>query len=257
MVPPKPNTRTNVTKDESINLDQLSSKLSEEGKMIVAIIQHEFSIMKADLQATIESKNEEISDLKEEVNNLRKELNTVKLMVDDADAYERKDTIIISGDQVPLVTQGENCSEIVKDLISSELRISMSAESMSTVHRLGRKPANQAPDRRSLIVKLVRRDLKRELILASRNQPKPAKLFIQESLTPTRKSLLFGLRQMKRSNLIKGCNSYEGRIYAYTAPTDGATRDTRHLISCYDDLVKFCRQYVKQPLEIFLENWTH
>ena len=129
-------------------------------------------------------------------------------------------------------------------------------ESISTAHRLGRKPANQTQDKRSLIVKFVRRDLKHDLLKASRQQAKPPRIYVAESLTPPRQSIFYALRRMKKAKMIQGCNSYEGRVYAFTK-NPAADRDLRHLISGYEDLKKFCRNYVKEPLEKFLETWNH
>ena len=237
----------------TINFDALS----EESRSIVMLIRNDISELKIHFESLLKDRDEEISKLKENISELHEDLNKANIMIDDADAYERKDTVIFSGDHVPLAETGENCVDIVQKLSKDHLKINLTPDTISTAHRLGRRPISQAPDRRKIVVKLVRRDLKHDLIYASRKQPKPAKLFIHESLTPRRNTLLFALRQMKKSKLINGCTSYDGRIYAYTVPADRANKDVRHLITSIDSLKIFCSKYVKQPLENFLDNWSH
>ena len=236
----------------STNLDDLS----EESRSIVMLFRNDISELKTHFESLLKRKDAEISELKESVSHLKEELSKAKLLIDDADAYERKDTVILSGEHIPLAETGENCIEIVKNIVKDHFKINLSTETISTAHRLGRKPPNQTPDRRNIVVKLVRRDLKQDLIHASRKQMRPAKLFVFESLTPSRNTLLYALRQMKKSKLIKGCTSYDGRIYAYTAAPN-LDKDIRHHISSYDSLKSFCVKFVKQPLEVFLESWNH
>ena len=178
--------------------------------------------------------------------------------MDDNDAYERRDTIIIAGQGIPEVSQGEICSNVVRNLIQEKLNIVIQNNDISTAHRLGPKRENQSSDKRNLIVKLCRRDLKRDLISASKRQQSPS-IFINESLTPTRKTILNALRKMKRDhpNLVKGCSTFNGRVFAFTPVTQGpSTRDVRHLVNNHETLVKFCCDYVKLPLDLFLQSFS-
>ena len=255
-MPPK-RTIPELVSENSPNLQDIKSKLSKEGKLLVTYMEETILKLKMDLECSIQSKNMEITELKSEVTTLQGEVKKLKCLVDDADAYERKDTIIVSGDALPAATTGEVSSEIIRAVVGNELKFNLPADGISTAHRLGKKPTNQTVDKRNIIVKLVRRDLKHELIKASRHQPKPARLFISESLTPSRQTLLFALRRMKKSGLIQGCHSYEGRVYAFTAAHTASGRDFRHLIASYEDLREFCNRHVKQPLDNFLDSWNH
>ena len=244
---------TSLTNLGTIDIDDLG----DESRSIVMLIRNDITEMKSHFETLLKKKDNEISKLKQDVTELQKELSKAKSMIDDADAFERKDTVILSGDHIPVAETGENCSEIVRTIVKDHLKINLPSESISVAHRMGRRPANHAPDRHNIVVKLVRRDLKHDLIYASRKQPKPTKLFIHESLTPARNSLLYALRQMRKMKLVKGCNSYEGKIFAYTASLRNGDRDVRHFISSFESLKSFCTQYVKQPLENFLGTWNH
>ena len=126
---------------------------------------------------------------------------------------------------------------------------------------LAKKNIDQTPDRRSIIVKFCRRDCKRSVISASR-KTKDSGIFVNECLTPVRKSIFNALLAMKRSHpdLVKGCATFDGRVFAFTKPapfSPAPARDQRHLISSFDGLRKFCCEYVKKPLDSFLESPTH
>ena len=203
----------NISNNSQTPIDILASNpmLSEESKLIISAIKEIIKNMKNELQVVIESRNEEVKQLKGEVFELKKEVSSLKALVDDADAYERKDTVIISGPNIPHSTPGENSSEVVRKLIKDHLKINLSADGISTAHRLGQKSMNQAVDKRSFIVKLVRRDLKYDLISASKNQ-NPRRIYVTESLTPTRRTIFNALRKMKAAKLIKRCSSYDDLI---------------------------------------------
>ena len=114
-------------------------------------------------------------------------------------------------------------------------------------------------------MKLCRSDTKREILMAKRNfSDRSSSLFINESLTPRRRTILFALRQMKRAHptLVTGCSSIDGRIYAYTKPDpisdpNSRPRNIRHLVNTHEKLVEFCRHFVMKPLDTFLDSWNH
>ena len=250
-----------VTMPDRKSLEELNKALSKDGKLIVAYLEQRFTDFETKFMEIVSSNKSEISKLNSEVHTLKKEVQNLKSLIDDGEAYERRDTIVLSGDSIPPVSQGERCSDIARNLIKEELKINLPPETISTSHRLGRKPQSQMEDRRKIIVKLCRRDLKGEIISASRKGGRSSKLFVNESLTPQRSAILFALRRMKREhpNVVKGCQSFDGRIYAYTKPpsTSPSARDQRHLINTHEALVNFCREHVKRPLDNFIESWNY
>ena len=243
------------------NLDV--TKLSEESKLIVSLLRDEIRLMKTELIDLVNSKNEKIVKCENEIVLLKTEVRKLKNELDHTDSYQRRETVILSGNGVPEGNNDENCKAVVCHLVKNQLKLNLNPEDISTAHRLGRKPGYQRPDKRNIIVKLCRRDLKQDLIRASRTQVAPRNLYVNESLTPIRKKILFHLRQMKRAHpdIVSGCSSVEGRIYAYTKPSSPSSgvsgfdrRDVRHLVNDHDTLVEFCRDFIRQPLDNFLES---
>ena len=132
---------------------------------------------------------------------------------------------------------------------------------MSAAHRSGAKPRAQKPDRRNIVVKLCRRELKRELLYASISV-RPPDIYINESLTPLRSNLLCALRRAKRRfpERISACNSIEGRVYVWVPPSsagDGDGRDIRLNIDTSDKLMDFCDKTLKVPLSSIVDSWPY
>ena len=261
----------------------MAPKLDIQSKTIIATMESKFEelnsqieSLKAEFSLLINSKNEEISALNEQVDFLKARVIKLENSIDDEDAYVRRDTVIFSGSSVPEVKNGEICSNLIHDLVRDKLKINLNHNDISVAHRIGKKPINQGTDKRGIMVKLCRRETKNELISANRNLKSSnanSTLYINESLTPKRRSILFALRQMKRQHptIIAGCSTYDGRVYAYTKPApvqstspasststahSSSTRNVRHLVNCHASLTEFCRKYIKLPLDNFLDSWN-
>jgi hypothetical protein len=241
-------------------------ELSKDGKLIVEAITRKFdeltlrfSEMKEEFRAEIAKKDEQVSGLQEEVDALKLKVSGMEEKVDDADAYERRDTLIFSGSSVPLVTEDENCGEIVRKLVKDKLNLNMAATDISTTHRLGRKPVTQKQDTRNIVVKLCRRDLKGDLLSACR-QLKPDNLYINESLTPNRSTILYALRKAKRQfpDKVSGTGTMNGRVCVWVKPPNPETplpRNSRMFVNTRLTLESFCTDILGVPSSTLIENW--
>ena len=253
-MPPK-NKNANVQKDSAEAVSMDIDKLSPDGKILINMMKSEFQKFREEFSGLLAAKNTEIERLQAKVLSLEDELKKVKDNIDGAEAYERRDTIVLSGSSIPAGSQGENCVATVQSLIKDKFRVEVSDHDISCSPRLGPKPNNQEPDKRSLIVKFCRRDVKTNVLISGR-RAKAHGLFVNESLTPARNSIYRTLRTIKRSHpqLVKGCSTFDGNVFAYTkAPNPNSTRDVRHKINTHERLTKFCEEHVKQPLSAFLD----
>ena len=129
------NPKSNTGDDEINECD-----LSEEGRLIAKIIERKFDTIETKLTEDLKNRDCEVNDLRSEVNQLRIKLGRMKEKIDDADAYERRDTIIISGNDVPSATHGEIVSDIVCGVVRDRLKLEMDVTDISAAHRLGPKP---------------------------------------------------------------------------------------------------------------------
>ena len=189
-----------------------------------------------------------------EVNQLRIKLGRMEEKIDDADACERRNTIILSGNDVLSATQGEIVSDIVCGVVRDRLKLEMDVTDISAAHRLGPKPKSQGTDRRKIIVKLCRRERKYDLITACK-QTKPPNLQTKPpNLTPTRNNIPFSLRCAKKKfpNIVAACSSHDGKVYAWIKPPNPDApfaRNSKLFINTQDQLQDFCRKSLKVQIE--------
>ena len=150
---------------------------------------------------------------------------------------------------------GENCSAIVSGILKDKLNVNISLNDISVSHRLGRASGSQRPDRRSLIVKFCRRDMKTDVLRACKTV-KPQGIFANESLTATRRSIHEVLRKAKKDcPKISGTTTIDGSVYAWIKPPiPGAAgaRDTRVMINTMLKLRSFFEDTLERPLENYL-----
>lgn len=244
---------TNRTDKQSI-----LSTIREEFSAFSLLIKEEFREFRQEVNEKLEQAFSKIKVLEDENKDLRSLVNRLEEKIDDNDAYERRDCVIFNGDALPIAENGENTALVATELIKNKLKINVKPEEISTAHRMGKKPANQTPDRRKIIIKLCRRDLKKDILFACKNI-KPG-FYANESLTPIRNTILFGLRNMRKdptaSKIVKGASSYDGRVFAWVKSTNSAS-DTRISINSRVKFEEFACKYVQMPVDNFITHWPN
>ena len=213
--------------------------------------------MKAELVDLCKCKDEKIYRLENQVKELNEKLTKLDDKIDEQEAYERRDSLIISGKKLPKVVPNENCPELVKKILAENLGLTMSPNEISVSHRLGPIPISQRPDQRKIIVKFCRRDAKMDVLAAAR-RVKPEDLYVNESLTPIRQNIMFALRRAKREhpNLISGTSTIEGSVYVWVKPPNPeaqGARAVRHKINSLAKLEDFCSSTLQKPAVHFLQ----
>lgn len=225
-------------------------------RRLVTFFEDKMSAVVKDLQAQLAAKDASIDSLKTDIVNLNKIVMSLENKLEDTEAYERRDTVIVSGSELPLATEGEDSSKVVSKLIKDKINLAIKPSDISISHRLGKKPISQAPDRRSIIVKFCRRDIKRELISACKTV-KPPNLYVNESLTRTRSTALFGLRHARRKfpEKIVSYGSYDGNVHAWVRPPNPSARNSKVIINTKDKFNDFCRNFLNCNPSDLVTNW--
>ena len=180
-----------------------SAELSQEGKQIANVI---ISNIVNYFEGILKKRDEQLTSLSKQINTLQDRVVTLEEKLDSESSYERRDALIISG-EVPAVEEGEDCKKIVCEILKQHIRVNLQPTDISISHRIGMKPKKQEPDKRNIIFKLCRRDLKPDILNACREFKPP--FLINESLTPTRSKIMYVLHPvceiahfMKLANLI-------------------------------------------------------
>ena len=251
-------TRQSKPAQEPSDIISIMNSKFEEMSGKITNISGEICSFREEISSLLRAKQHEIDQLKEKVAVLENHVSKLQNCIDDQEAYERRDCLVLSGLAIPEFTIGENSSNVVRDLIQNKLKIHLNEADISLAHRIGPKPIVQGQDKRKIMVKLCRRHLKRDILFAAKNQVRNGDgphFYVNESLTAARNKIFFTLRKIKKSHpsLVAGCSSFEGRIFAYTKdPNNSTGRNRRHLVTTHEQLVDFCREYVKLPLDTFL-----
>ena len=239
-----------------LQLDQLSATWADKLDSSMTSLRNELSSAFSDRDAKLIEASKELSDAKHEILLLQAKNRKLFNSADDQDAYVRRNSIIFSGEKIPVYNENEDCTSIVRKLIRDDLGLNLDPL-ISTAHRLGKPPASDtSPDKRDIIVRFCQRDTKFKVYSSGRQQ-KIRGLYVNESLTPTRRSIHFALRKIreKHSTLVTGISTHNGRIFVYTkaapnAPPESASLKTE--LNTIEALSSFCDNFIKEPLPNFL-----
>ena len=144
---------------------------------------------------------------------LQEQISALQNRNDDLENYGRRNTIVISGPSLPQVVRDENCIDLATEIIKENLGMQeFRRTDIDVAHRLG-KPRLGSLDKRNIIVKLVRRENKRKIFTACRIR-KPQNLYINESVSKTRSTILYVLRKASKDFPTKfgPCTTEDGNV---------------------------------------------
>ena len=179
-------------------------------------------------------------------------------MIDSLDAYRRRDTLIMSGD-IPEVTINENCQKIVINRIRSLNGLSIDDCDITTAYRVGKRPITEGVDRRKILFKISKPNLKNDILLSCRKN-KPC-FYINEQLTATRDRIMFEVRQLKRKfpSKILYTRANAGSVSVYIPSSDGrsdATNKNKRIdVNTRKQLESFITQDIGLPASDVLQSW--
>ena len=131
-----PRPRRNTNDNDDIN----DSEISEDGRLIVMLIERKIDKIVAKFTEELNNRDKKIETLEQKVTQLQQNLGRLEEKLDEADAYERRDTIIFSGNDVLAAKTGEIVSDVVCAIVKDKLKIKMSPSDISTSHRQGSRP---------------------------------------------------------------------------------------------------------------------
>ena len=215
--------------------------------------------LREEFRKEIEVRDRKIEELEQRVSVLKLNTNALEDKIDENEAYERRDAVVISGTEVPAVVEGENPVQLVCGIIKDKVGVVLKPEDVSVAHRLGKKPINQTTDRRSIIAKFCRRDTKHDILKACR-AVKPRNIYVNENLTPIRSTALYGIRNAKRKfpDRIAGYGTIDGRVYAWIKPLNPSvsnTRNTKMFINTRRRFGELCASVLRCGESELVDRW--
>ena len=172
-----------------------------------------------------------IEDVGKKLCSLQVENQKLTFEIDRLEQYSRRENVRIFG---LAETQGENTNTVFIDM-ARDVGVTITPADISVSHRLGRPGGSSDAKPRPLIVKLVRRDSKIELMRNKkkmRSMEKYRHVYVNDDLTTQRSKLV---RILKGEKEIKSVWTIDGRINC-TFDRDG--HEVRKVIESPDDLFK-------------------
>ena len=82
-------------------------------------------------------------------------------LIDDEDAYVRRESLILSGTSVPPAANGEICANVAHQVLKNKMKFEINPNVITVSHRLDPKPQNQAGHKRPLVIRFCRRGLEK------------------------------------------------------------------------------------------------
>lgn len=234
-----------------------------------------FADMQSSFTALFEAQNLRITDLekdmarvnidnkalKEENIALKKTLAVLDERIDENEAYERKATLILSGDEIPPMATGyelpDKTLHTALDLFKSKLKLSgIRPEHISISHRLKENPKSNSTLKRDIMVKFSHREAKNTVLTAARKMKVP-NFYVNEQLTSTRKKIATSLRIAKKNHpsIIASTSSQQGSIYVWVKPPrpdQPGARNTRFCINTMAKLQDFCSKTLNISVDAIL-----
>lgn len=158
---------------------------------------------------------------------LHKKIASLETRIDDMEQYSRRTCLKFRG--IPEL-EGENTDELIVDACNNTLGIMVSSADISRSHRVGPKTKSYSRD---IIVRFVSYNIRAQVYDArfslfskknesstssnrslsdSTSMSKPVSLYINEALTKQRSAVFTKARYLKKSGLISGTWTYDGRI---------------------------------------------
>ena len=140
---------------------------SKDGKALVPVlvslfenlqlnVKSMFDDMKENFSTLLKEKDKKINIMENEISILKRDIVKLEDKLQDNDTLERRDTVILSGEKLPIPSPNENTSNLVCALLKDNMNITVNTVDISTAHRLSAKN-----NKKSIIVKFCRRDIQK------------------------------------------------------------------------------------------------
>ena len=151
----------------------------------------------------------------------------------------------------------ESILSIVQKALKDHLNFDIASTDISILHRLQKKN-RPGPDNRDIMIKFCRREMKKNLLIKA-CCAKVDGIYINEALTPLRRSIAYVLRKAKRKfpNIISGSTTFEGKNVAWIKAPDPNARPMKLALHTKEKFLKFCQQTLKKPVTHFVKEWPY
>ena len=133
---------------EESSFSKADSPLKESGTSLIRKVKERIAAVMEEFEKRLAAKDSIITTMKEEIATLRKKVLDLKEKIDDNEAYERRDTVIFSGIDIPTAQEAEDTVKVITTLVKDKIGVVMKKDDISVAQRLGPKRNAQGLDKR-------------------------------------------------------------------------------------------------------------
>ena len=207
--------------------------------LVKSILHEEIDlIVEARVNSATEPLKRELADMKAKYDKLQDEVNELQVKHDDMEQYSRRMCLRISG--IP-EAENEDVTKLVLDF-ANRVNANVGPSDIDRAHRVGRSVSTydgneRSSRRREIIIKFTNSSARLSLLKgrAKLREDHVINVFINEDLTPARKSLAYECRRIKRLQTSKVKKTW---VYAgYPHILDDIGKKVK--ITCLSDLEPF------------------
>ena len=163
--------------------------------------------------------NEDLALAQKKIKEQAEDITELYNLQDELEQYTRNNSIEICG----IPESAHNSTEEAALKLSEALEVSMGSEDIEISHHLNRKGSEKGI--RPIIVKFVSHKVKTQFYSVKHVFPSCSvatrtggRIFINESLTSSRREVVKKANQMRKDDLIYSCWTLDGKIYIKTSP---------------------------------------
>ena len=170
---------------------ELSGDCEQILQYVIFTFQTKFDEFRNELLSEIKKKDDKIEMLEQRVSSLDREVNSLKNQLDISENYNRQDEFVVSGDVVQAAaTHSDNPKDVLCHILKSNLKYELPIDKLLSVRYIGTGSGAQISTKKKMFVKVTNSSLKQDIIRSCK-LTRPANLFINDNLTPSRSKILF------------------------------------------------------------------
>ena len=182
----------------------------------VSVALKEFSDQLMSVKKDTERLEENLISVQKDMREMKTSVELLTEKIDELEQEKRASSVVFLNEWTE--SKPESTVSLVKKYIKEALNVDLCDNDISRCFRMGREPKRSTKPR-PILVQFASTSIKTEVLMARRhirkfqsaNYPRP--VFINEDLTPRRRSTFARCRKMKKDGYIADCWTLNGRIY--------------------------------------------
>ena len=225
--------------DDNIDLKKALNDLENESNEHINKLTSENDELKSKLEVLSLKNDQDKGNINGKILTMTSKMAKLEIDQEASAVAELNDSLLVSGTIVPPENSQEDTKQIALDLMRNQVKINLQENDILSAQRVGPKTKNGEALARKITIKLASLETKRD-IFKSAKTARPANLYINECLIPTRQKIHYVLRLARKNhpNKIVGLSTSNGSVFIWLK-TPKQNNNLRLKINTIDALKRF------------------